>query len=76
MGIEVIVGVYAIMVYDERVFLFEVLIHHLHLIGKAILNIVNKSKATTLWIHGWMSIEEIIMVGDMTIEWKNYICTI
>jgi hypothetical protein len=42
MGTHVRVGVDSIMGCDRRVFLSNVLIHHLHLIGKATLNIVNK----------------------------------
>jgi hypothetical protein len=75
-GTQVRVGVDAIMGCDKRVFLSEALIHHLHLIGKATLNIVNKPRATTLWVQGWLSVEEINVVGDMVVEWKNYIFTL
>ena len=67
------IGVDAVMGCGRDIFLLKMLIHHLQLIGRVTLNLIDNPLETTLRGQAWLKEEDMGLEGELAQVWKTYL---
>ena len=75
-GSQVRIGEYSIMGCGRDIFFLEGLVHHLYLIGKVTLNLIDKLVETTLQCQGWLREGDLGLKVEWELDRGNFVTTL